>query len=350
MPRVNHPTDDFDEGSLYKMPEDFDQHLQAQQPPFNLQMPPVVPRKVTPTQEAVAPQPMMPPHPDLGRHHHHGSVLSKYYRIPGPHVKLATNGAFLPRNAIQMTQSGDIPVLPMRAADEMLLKSPDALMSGLALERLFESCVPAIKTPRLISTPDIDVLLLAIRVATYGNKMELSVNCPHCNTENAFDCDLPSLLQTMKFTDTDGSVRLSDEVVTYVRPYNLDNATRLALVAFEETRRLQALDNENLDGKQRADEVNTTMERINQENKRVLADCVYKIVVEEGEVSNKQEIYDFITNIPKSWSEKINDKIKKLNDSGIDKKIHADCSSCGKEWHSEVEFDPANFFEKPSSV
>jgi phage FluMu protein Com len=278
------------------------------------------------------------------------SVLSKYYRIPGPHVMLATKGAYFPARAIEMTATGDVPVFPMKASDEMLLQSPDALLSGLALEKLFESCVPAIKTPRLISTPDIDILLLAIRVATYGNKMDLEVRCPKCKHENSFDCDLPSLLATIRYTDTDGSVRLSDDVIAYVRPYNLDNATKLALVSYEETRRLQALEVTEMDGKMRATEVNRTMKIISHATKAITADCVYKIVVPEGTVTNKDEILEFISNVPKPWVEKIDEKIKALNDSGIDKTIHAHCEECKHEWDTEVEFDPANFFEGQSSV
>jgi hypothetical protein len=171
MPRVNQPHEDFDEQAMFS--------------PSALPMPPKKASKMAHL------NPQLPS----------GGVLSKYYRyrVPGPHIKLATRGVFFPPNAIEMTLAGDIPVFPMVSADEMLLKSPDALMSGLALEKLFESCVPAIKTPRLISAPDIDVLLLAIRVATYGNKMALAANCPACKHENSFDCDLPSLLATMVF-------------------------------------------------------------------------------------------------------------------------------------------------------
>jgi hypothetical protein len=353
MPTI-HPTDDFDEDALYR---DLDGYQNGSPP--NLQMPPKMGR--LPTMDfPQAHEPITPstdvPHHQPHRHapRQYGSitsgVLAKYYRIPGPHVRLATRGAFMPRNSIELTANGDIPVYPMRAADEMILKSPDALMSGLAIERLFESCIPAIKAPRLISTPDIDVLLLAIRVATYGDKMTMSTTCPKCKEENTYDCDLPALLSTMRYTETDGSVRLSDGVVVYVRPYNLDNATKMALVAFEETRRLQALDNAVLDGPTRAAEVSLTMERITSVNQTVLVDCVYKVAVEEGVVVDKEEIRDFIMNIPKPWAEKLDAKIKTLNDSGIDKSIHAVCSSCQNEWDTEVEFNPENFFDEPSSV
>src|SRR4051794_13716092 len=166
-----------------------------------------------------------------------GNPLAKYYRIPGLHVKLPTNGAFLPPGSIEFTAAGDIPVLPMAAKDELLLKSPDALMSGYALERLLESCVPAIHTPRLIATQDLDVLLLAIRAATYGDVMTLDATCPQCDTTVEIKCHLPALLATMQKVDPNAAIRLSDEVMAFVRPYNLGNATVLALASFEEARK-----------------------------------------------------------------------------------------------------------------
>lgn len=369
MPPV-HPNDDFNEEELFNVVPDATAYQYTDQPgalpPRSLPLPPTPKKKAqvaapkpnlhahpnAPTHAHQPVPPMMPPQPSLPPHPHLGnaSILSKYYRVPGPHTKLATNGAYMPRGSIVFTAAGDLPIYPMVAADEMLLKSPDALMSGLALEKLFESCVPAIKAPRLISTPDIDVLLLGIRVATYGDTMNLTTLCPECKHENSFDCNLPSLLDTMRFTDPDGSVRLSDDVLVYVRPYNMDNATKLALMAFEETRRLQALENETMNGQQRAKEVSLTMERIDGANKEVLLDCVYKVVVEEGEVTNKLEIQQFLANIPKPWTEKIDEKIKTLNDSGIDKSLHVTCEQCAHEWDTEVEFDPANFFEDRSST
>ena len=121
-----------------------------------------------------------------------GNPLSSYYRVPGLHIKLPTRGKFFSKGNYSETLSGDIPIYPMRASDEMLLKTPDALMNGYALEQLILSCAPAIIEPREVSTPDLDVILLAIRAATFGHIMELEVDCPNCSHTNSFDCDLAS--------------------------------------------------------------------------------------------------------------------------------------------------------------
>lgn len=279
------------------------------------------------------------------------SALSRFYRVPGLHVTLPTDGVFLPEGTFELTLAGDVPVLPMRGSDEMLLKSPDALMSGYALEKLFESCVPSIKTPRLISTPDLDVLLLAIRAATHGENMSLTAACPKCKKESDFDCHLPSLLSTMTKVDPVNQVRLSDEVMVYIRPFTLHSATTISLSSFEESRRLQVIEQSTKDGNVRSQEMNKTMSRMKQVTDDAMAMSIIKVVVPDAVVDDPKEIKDFFDNIPKAWSDKIEAKIKEVNNKGIDKQIEVKCSGskCKHVWKTEVEFDPASFFDVASS-
>jgi hypothetical protein len=279
-----------------------------------------------------------------------GGLLSKYYfRVPGLHIRLPTNGAFMPLGSVELTQAGDLPVFPMRAADEMLLKSPDALMSGYAIEKLIESCVPGIKLPRAISSPDLDVLLLAIRAATFGEKMPLTANCPNCGTENEFECDLSAMLATVKDIEPDLSVRLTDDLVAYIRPYNLENATQMALTTFEEMLKAQNLEGSTADQRLRSASMNTSFERITKLNLEMLADCVIKVVVPEGETKDRKEIRAFIADARRDWVTKLDNRLKEVNERGVDKKIEVRCSNCSNEWKTDVEFNPATFFASGSS-
>jgi len=276
--------------------------------------------------------------------------LEQYYRVPGVHVKLPTRGLFMPPGTIEFSMTGDLSVKPMAAKDELHLKSPDMLMSGVALEKLIESCVPSIRAPRLVSTQDLDVILLAIRAATYGDVMKLDVTCPKCETISEIECNLPALLATMKQVE-DNSVRINDEIVAYVRPYNIDNATRMAMASYDEARRLQNLENSELTSTERNKEIQKSMDKINKMNLEMLSDCIMKIVVPGAEVTDRMAIYAFICNVAKPWVEKIDKKLKEVNSIGIDKSLRVKCSkeTCGHEWTTEVEFNPSTFFDAASS-
>jgi hypothetical protein len=276
--------------------------------------------------------------------------LAKYFRIPGVHVKLPTRGAFMPAGSIEFTMNHEVAVYPMRMADELLLKSPDALMNGYAIEKLIESCVPAIKLPRLISSPDLDVILMAIRAATLGEIITLEPDCPKCGAANEVRRNLGSLLQTLTEVEPENMARLSDDVVVYVRPHNLHNATVLGIASFEESRKVQALDVTDADQATRAAQISKSMMRLSELNTDVMADCIVKVVVPEGTVTNPKMIREFIGNISKDWTEKITATLEKINRQGIDKHFDVECATCQHKFQSEIEFNPSTFFDSASSA
>lgn len=270
--------------------------------------------------------------------------LQQYFRVPGLNINLPSGGRFLPPSAIKFSEDGTIPVFPMRAADELLLKNPDALMSGYAIENMLRSCVPAIKTPRLIPASDLDVILLAVRAATYGDEMEFPANCPECDHLNDFAANLPAMLNDIKPLPDDTTVRLSDELVVRLRPYSFADTTQLSLTTFQETRKVQATDMEDVPEEAKTAQLNDSMSKLSDLSTKLLADCVMAVVTPDGEVIDPAHIREFMENMARPWSKKIEDKLKEMNDAGVDKNVPMTCQKCGHEWTSSIEFDPANFF------
>jgi hypothetical protein len=267
--------------------------------------------------------------------------LAQYFRIPGLHVKLPTRGVFLPKEFYNPTLAGDIPVYPMKAGDELLLRSPDALMSGYALEKLLASCVPDIPKPRLISTPDLDVILLAIRAATYGEMMDIDVNCPKCEVENSFSCNLSTIMGTITFIDRVNEVRLSDDLIVHLKPFNMESATKLALGQFNATRAIQGTDPNT---PERSKIVNESYETLSKINLEAIADSIIDVIVPSGKVTDRNFIRQFIFETSQGWVAKITSALTVLNSKGIDKHIDVVCSNCAHEWKTEIEFDPSSFF------
>lgn len=268
--------------------------------------------------------------------------LSAYFRIPGLHITLPTRGRFFSEENYSESLGGDIPIFPMRAADELLLKTPDALMNGYALEKLIESCVPSIKEPREVSTPDLDVILLAIRAATYGNNMELEIECPECEGENSFDCNLSEILGTITYVDPENEIRINDEVIMYVRPYTLASAVRITMATFNAAQKIRSV--EELDDKIRTETLNGSYSHLSSINISAIADSIISIIVPNNVVTDKTHIFEYISNTDKVSFKKIEDKLAEINSKGIDKKINAVCSHCGHSWVGAIEFDPSSFF------
>jgi hypothetical protein len=153
-------------------------------------------------------------------------------------------------------------------------------------------------------------------------------------------------MATCKPIPSENRVRLSDEVIAYLRPYNMDNATRMAMASFEETRKVQAT--EDAEEKVRTKQINESMQRIVEMSIDVLSACVLRVVVAEGDVYDPQSIHKFILNISKAWVDKLNEKSDEINSMGIDKHYAVVCPECNHEWKAEIEFNPSSFFASAS--
>ena len=106
--------------------------------------------------------------------------LNKYFRQPAIYVSLPS-GTNYPSHVVTPTQTGELGVMPMTAKDEIRFKTPDALMNGQGVVDVIQSCVPDIKDAWEIKSYDLDTILVAIRIATYGETMEINFTVPVAN-------------------------------------------------------------------------------------------------------------------------------------------------------------------------
>ena len=109
--------------------------------------------------------------------------LKKYYRQPKQYVALPSKYEFYPEGTIEVPESKEVAVYPMTAKDEMMFKTPDALLNGEATVQVIQSCIPQIKNAWAMPSIDCDAALIAIRMATYGESMTLPVTVPGTKIE-----------------------------------------------------------------------------------------------------------------------------------------------------------------------
>ena len=107
--------------------------------------------------------------------------LTKHFRQPALYLKLPSNGAYWPDNSLDLSAAGELAIFPMTTRDEITLRTPDALLNGQGVVDVIKSCCPGIKDPWLMPSVDVDAVLVAVRVASYGDDMEVNSKCVHCN-------------------------------------------------------------------------------------------------------------------------------------------------------------------------
>ena len=273
------------------------------------------------------------------------SKLAKYYRAPKLYVRLPSQGAFNPD--IEQSMSGELAVMAMTGRDETMVKNPDALLNGEAVTSMIKSCVPGIKEPKDIPITDIDTLLIAIKIATSGEEHEVSATCPKCNTNNRGNVNLRNILPTAKLLESEYPVTLDSGVTCYLRPYTFKMQTEIALAAFDETKTLQNLTREKEINSESMAIYNKSFRKMAEMSVGLLAKSIIKVVTPDGEeVTDPNEIYDFVQNIDSAAAKKLDEVLSKINNLDIDKRLDMVCSNeeCKNNWTTEVDFNPTDFF------
>ena len=272
--------------------------------------------------------------------------LSNYFRDVAIYMKLPSSGFYTPEGDIEATSTGEIAVYPMTTADELLFKSPDALLNGEAIANVIQSCAPGIKNVYTLPSNDVEALLLAIRHSTYGDQMDFEDSCPECGAIKEFGISIEAGLHSIKQLEPDVSVTLDNDLVVKIRPYTYASSVKAASLAFNEEKFLQMLMEEDLDDNEKAVKAAESFVRATTLTMDLLADSIIAVITKDGElITDQQEhILPWLNNISRPQSKVIEDKILEMNLTGINKQIEISCDACEHTWLTNVEFDPSNFF------
>ena len=141
--------------------------------------------------------------------------LKQFFRQPAIYLSLPSAGNFWPKEAIRLPANKELPVLPMTAIDEITYRTPDALFNGTAVVNVIHSCVPSITDAWSAPSTDINSILGAIRIASYGHNMEIDSTCPSCNTEGEYGVDLRTVLENLTTLNYDVPMQQGDLTFTF---------------------------------------------------------------------------------------------------------------------------------------
>ena len=238
--------------------------------------------------------------------------LSQWMRQPKIYIRLPSQGRYWSRNAIDIPENGELAVYSMTARDELLFKTPDALMNGQAIVDVIQSCVPGIKNAWACPTIDVDTVLIAIRLATYGEKMPFKFKVPNTQDEVDYDIDLRILLDQQANNHWIDQVVISDELVVFVNPLTFKHLNQTNMKSFETNRIMSMVNDENIPEEKKLEIFNSSFSNLTKISIDLLADSINKIVTPSGEVTEKQYITEFVNNVDKDVFEKIQNHIKEL--------------------------------------
>lgn len=272
--------------------------------------------------------------------------LSKHFRQPSLYVKPPSGGKYWANGSLELTATGDMAVYPMTTKDEIILRTPDALVNGTSVVQVIESCCPSIKNAWDMPSIDVDSTLIAIRIASYGNKMPMDAKCPECGEENEYDLELQNIMANIESPNYDKTVKTDDGLVIKLKPMSYSQVSKSGVVTLEEEKLIQALANPDLSEEVRKSEYDKHVQKMIDLNTENLSYCTESITADEQVVTEFEFIKEFYENADASVIRKVRILIDEFVKVAGIKPQDAVCSECGHKFQMNVEFDYSNFFDK----
>lgn len=279
--------------------------------------------------------------------------LAGYYRRPGTYLGLPSKGKFYSVPP-KVSDTNELAVYPMTAKDELALKNPDALLNGEALKQVIASVCPDIANVNEIPAPDIDAILVAMRMTSYGDDMSLNVNHNCIESEGRSQhvtVGLGGVLATLKeIPDEIGKVSLASGVHVVLKPYTLEAQSKLLRVQFSTMRQLQAAEaNEKVTIEQKATIANEGYDQLVALSQEILAQSIISVTLPDGtEVTNAAHIYEWVKNLDRASNNRLDEELKRFGEFGITRTLKVKCEHCSEDFNTDMLFDPTSFFASGS--
>jgi len=277
--------------------------------------------------------------------------LARHFRQPSIYLKLPSKGNYWREGSIDFPVTGEIPILPMSTKDEITLKTPDALINGQGVVNVIQSCCPDIKDAWLTPSVDIDAILIGIRIASYGNAMDIASTCPHCQAENEFSIDLSHVLSSITMPQYAQKVEFEGfKIKLKPAPYYAINQANQ--ITFEEQQILKSLagiDPENPDSQALAEEFDRHLKRLIDLSVSNLGNSTDYVELDDGSiVTNEEHINEFYQNCDTKVIKAVQSKLAEFSEAGGIKAIPVACNSCNSPFTVALTFDYASFFAEGS--
>ena len=276
--------------------------------------------------------------------------LAKYFRQPAIHLSLPSKGQFWPQGSLDLNLSGQLEVYPMTTRDEITLRTPDALLNGSSMISLFESCCPQIKDAWKMPSIDVDAVLIAIRIASYGQSMDIDSVCvnPDCKAENKHGLDLTVVLDRIQAPNYNRTVDVQNLKIK-LKPSTYFENNKNNMLTFEQERAISVIGDESLSDEDRVKMFQTHLNKMIDINAELLVSAIeYIETVEGNQVTDIEHIKDFFENCDTRIMKAVRERFDEYNKSMQIAKPKIRCEQCNTEYEIEMRFDYANFFVNAS--
>ena len=277
--------------------------------------------------------------------------LVSFMRQPKIYIRLPSNGEYWPPGSLVVSETGEYPVYSMTAKDELMLKVPDAVMNGQAVVEVLQHCIPNIKNAWMTPQIDLDIILIAIRLATYGEKMNTPITIGN-DEELEYVVDLRTIMDSLQSQITwDPVVSVNENLTVFVRPMNYKQISESALKTFETQKIMQIVNNDNMDEETKVAAFKESFSKLTDVTLGMVQSGIYRVDSSEGSTDNPAFIKEFVENVDKDIFNAVQDHLEKLREINSIKPIQIAVTDemkargiQGEFLEIPITFDPSTFF------
>lgn len=258
-------------------------------------------------------------------------LLDKLY-MPGETFKMPSQGLFYTNEEISDdVVDGEVHIKPMTAYDEILLRTPDLLFSGKAIEEVFKRCIPQVYKPMELLSKDVDFLLICLRKITYGDLIEIAYKHDCKDAKNhTYQIDINSFLKNTKYIDPTSfkdkfKITLPNGQVVMIQPPKFKDSISI----------FQRLS------------INKSEDMTPEKTYNSLIDNVLSIIKSVDNVEDEGLIREWLAELRANWLNNIANEVVTFGEFGIDFDFHAKCKDCNADIKISVPVNPISFFSVP---
>jgi hypothetical protein len=274
--------------------------------------------------------------------------LAKHFRQAAIYFRLPSQGRYWTEGSLNLPVTGEIAVYPMTARDELTLRTPDALMNGQGVIDVIQSCCPDIKDAWRMPSTDVDSTLIAIRIASYGQGMDLTAKCPKCNEPHELSVNLSEVMSRIRYPNYSEKIDVGG-VHIKLKPQEYFSVNQTDQIRFEEQRIISSLTDTSLSEDARIVAYSKHMQKIVNLNIKILTDSTEYIETEDGTlVTDQSYIIEFYNNCETSVVQAVQEKLTALLESTRIPPVDVACDACQAPFSIPLAFDYSSFFAKGS--
>ena len=275
--------------------------------------------------------------------------LRKYFRQPKVYVTLPSRGKYYGEGILEMPENSELPVFAMTAKDELLIKTPDALLNGQATVDVIQSCMPSIKNAWLMPSVDLDACLVAIRIATYGENLEITTKVPGIGEEREFAVDLRTVLSKIVTPVFDNILEIND-ITIELRPLTYKEFTDSNMKTFEEQRIFSLVNDDEMDDAEKLGRFSASFKKLTNITVNMMVKSIASLTIGDTQVTNQIHIEEFIDNVDKEFFKGITDHLESQREKFAIEPIKVQsneediAAGAPETYEIPITFDQSNFF------